>query len=333
MKWNKPTAGSRGYWHRKRAKRIHPRLGGKSVLASIHTDKVMPVAFAGYKAGMTRISYVNERKGSAFYGQETVKAVTVLDCPPLVVFGIKTYRKTPYGLEEKSCVLAEKQSKDLNRKISVSKDLKTKSKLEEIEKGLSSLHDIRLIVHTQPRESGVNKKTPELFEIGLFGNVKSKWSYAKEKLGGQLKLEDMFKEGEFIDVQAVTTGKGTQGPVKRHGIKVRSRKNKGKQRHVGSLGPYHPARVLPVYIPHPGQMGYHNRTDFNKRVLKISSDGLNPAGGWVNYGVVKGNYILLEGSVPGPRKRLIILRKAVRFHGKEEPFKISTVSLESQQGS
>ncbi len=328
-KWSKPKAGSRGYWPRKRAKRIYPVVKTDIRLKS---DRVGPTAFAAYKAGMTRVSFNSERKGSAFYGQEVVKAVTVLECPPLVVAGIKTYNRTPYGLVENRLVLAEKLSKDLSRKTSVPKQPNTKNRLVQIEKNLERLADIRLLVHTQPKDTGLGKKRPELFEIGLSGDVKAKWNYAKEKLGGQLKPEDIFKEGETIDVQAVTTGKGTQGPVKRHGIKVRSRKNKGKMRHVGSLGPYHPARVLPGVIPHPGQMGYHSRTDYNKRILKIGADGATPKGGWVNYGVVKGPYLLLEGSVPGPRKRLIILRKAVRFHGKEEPFKLIAVSLESQQG-
>ncbi len=327
-KWSKPKAGSRGYWPRKRAKRIYPIVKTDG----LKSEKVGPTSFAGYKAGMTRVSFTHERKGSAFYGQEVVKPVTVLECPPLVVAGIKIYRKTPYGLEDAGLVLAEKLSKDLSRKTSLPKNSKTKEKLAAVEKDLDKLSDIRLLVHTQPKDTGLGKKRPELFELGLSGDVKAKWAYAKEKLGNQLKPEDIFKEGETVDVQAVTIGKGTQGPVKRHGIKVRSRKNKAKMRHVGSLGPYHPARVLPGVIPHPGQMGFHNRTDVNKRILKIAGDGLTPKGGWVNYGPVKGPYLLVEGSVPGPKKRLIILRKAVRFHGKEEPVKVASVSLDSQQG-
>src|SRR3989338_1828007 len=197
-KWSKPKAGSRGYWPRKRAKRIYPTVKTDR----LKSDKVGPTAFAGYKAGMTRVSFNSERKGSAFYGQEVVKAATVLECPPLVIAGIKTYRKTPYGLEDSGLVLAEKLSKDLVRKTSVPKNATTKDKLAAIEKDVEKLADVRLLVHTQPKDTGLGKKRPELFELGLSGDVKAKWAYAKDKLGSQLKPEDIFKEGETVDVQA-----------------------------------------------------------------------------------------------------------------------------------
>jgi large subunit ribosomal protein L3 len=63
-----------------------------------------------------------------------------------------------------------------------------------------------------------------------------------------------------------------------------------------------------------GQAGYHQRTEYNKRILKVSSDvdEVNPAGGFVNYGLVGGDYILVKGTVPGPSKRLIRLREPTR---------------------
>ena len=63
---------------------------------------------------------------------------------------------------------------------------------------------------------------------------------------------------------------------------------------------------------------------------------INPKGGFLNYGLVRGTYALLHGSLPGPTKRLIRFRKAVRFHGSRanavvKP-EITMVSQESQQG-
>ena len=67
-----------------------------------------------------------------------------------------------------------------------------------------------------------------------------------------------------------------------------------------------------------GQMGYHKRTEFNKKILKIGDvsevDAVNPDGGFVKYGLVKNGYFMVKGSVPGPSKRLIVLRKATRPH-------------------
>jgi large subunit ribosomal protein L3 len=67
-------------------------------------------------------------------------------------------------------------------------------------------------------------------------------------------------------------------------------------------------------VPRAGQTGYHHRTEVNKRIMMLGSDGdrLTPAGGFTSYGQVKGDYIVLRGSVMGPAKRLIRIRKLVR---------------------
>ncbi len=329
-KWSKPRAGSRGYWPRKRAKRMYPVLKAAENLKK--EQKTWPIGFAGYKAGMTQAILTFEKKGSPVHAKPVVKAVTVLDCPNLVVCGIKAYTKTPYGKKDAGLFWADKLPKELSRASNIPKDTKKTKKVPDLEKELDKINEIRLFVCAQPKESGIGKKTPEIFEIPLTGDVKAQLEYAKQKLGNQLKPEDVFREGEAVDIEAVTTGKGFQGVVKRHGVKVRSRKNKAKMRHIGSLGPYTPDRVLPGVIPHPGQMGFHNRTEYNKRVLKIGNGGLTPKGGWLDYGVLDGNFVVLQGSVPGPKKRLILLRKASRPHKKDPPFKLDSISLESQQG-
>lgn len=84
-----------------------------------------------------------------------------------------------------------------------------------------------------------------------------------------------------------------------------------------------------------GQTGYHQRTEFNKRILKIGSDGeeVTPEGGFINYGLVRGDYVLIKGSVPGPSKRLIRLRDPIRAKKADlgEP-NILHISRESKQG-
>ena len=62
-----------------------------------------------------------------------------------------------------------------------------------------------------------------------------------------------------------------------------------------------------------GQMGFHKRTQFNQRILKISDDAKDiNKDGWKNYGLIKTNYILIKGSIQGPAKRLIRLKPASR---------------------
>ncbi len=325
-KGHKPVAGSRGFWPKKRAKRIYPRAKSRPARG----EKAAPLVFAGYKAGMTSISFTAPK--GHLQGQDVSEAVTVLETPALLVCGVRAYRKAASGPESSVTIFSEKLSRDLKRKTRVPNNPGTQGKIQETEKSLDSLCDVRLLAHTQPRGSGLGKKRPELFEIPLSGDLKGKWQYAREKLGKELKQEEVFRPGEFLDVRAVTKGKGYQGPVKRFGVKIRSRKSTFKRRHVGTLGPRQLARVLPGKIAFAGQLGFQTRTEYNKKVLKLGSGGLNPRGGWVNYGLVKGDFMLLRGSVPGPRKRLIILEKAIRPpKAGREPIEIKGISLESQQ--
>lgn len=83
-------------------------------------------------------------------------------------------------------------------------------------------------------------------------------------------------------------------------------------------------------------MGYHQRVEVNKRILKIGEDGkeISPAGGFLQYGIIKGPYVIIEGTLPGPVKRLIRLRYPIRTPTEvaEKPPEISIVSTSSKQG-
>ncbi len=309
-KGHKPKKGSRAYWPKKRAKRIYP-----NVRSYPKTDKPGPLSFAAYKAGMTRASVTDNKKGSVTSGQDIIRPVTVLDCPPLVACAIRLYKKTPYGLRSAGTVWMDNVSKDLYRKTNIPKKTSSKEAVEKAEKSLDEYEDVRLVAHTKPRLSGIGKKRPEMFEVRLGGkDVKDKWDYAKSKLGSEIRISDVFSEGELFDAAAVTKGQGFQGPVKRFGVKIRPRKHEKKRRHVGNIGSVTPGRVLPGVIAMPGQLGFQTRTEHNKTVLKIGEKGdeINPQGGFVSYGLVRGNYAVVSGSVPGPRNRLVIMRKAIR---------------------
>jgi len=310
VRHSKPRAGSLAFWPRKRAKRIYPRVNSWP-----ETEKTKTLGFAGYKAGMAHVLLLDTRKTSPTKGEEISVPVTVLDCPPLLVLGVRAYKMTSNGYVAFTEVLDDKvkDDKDLKRKLVVGKYKKVE-RIKAIEKNLDKIKKIRLIVKTRPRESGLNKKRAEIFEIEVGGKeIQEKWNYSKEMIGKELKIKDVFKEGEFIDAIAVTTGKGTQGPVKRFGVTIQTRKAAGKRRHVGSLGSETPRNVLWT-VPYAGQMGFQTRTEVNKRIVKIGEDGkeITPKSGFVNYGVIKRDYVLVEGSLPGPRKRLIRLRTAIR---------------------
>ena len=107
---------------------------------------------------------------------------------------------------------------------------------------------------------------------------------------------------------------------------------------VGAIGAWHPARTGWT-VPRAGQMGYHQRTEPNKKILKISDNPreINPKGGWKHYGVINSPYVMLEGSIPGPTKRLIRMRKSMTLppekYSQTEEIKISFISTTFRQRS
>ena len=300
----RPRRGSLQYWPKKRARRIY-----SAITTYPEIEKVKVLGFAGYKAGMTTAVLIDNRKGSPTFGQEIAIPATVLDCPPLKILGIRAYTATTRGFKVLSETWIKELPKDLKRKLKIV----PKENLVKIENNLNKISRLRLIVSTQPKISGIGKKTPEIFEIEIGGkDSKEKLEFAKKLLGKEISVKDFTREGELVDAIAVTKGKGTAGPVKRFGVKIQSRHAKQKRRHVGSLGQERPGKVRWT-LPMAGQLGFQTRTELNKRILKIGEgEEVTPKEGFVRYGKIKSNYLLVEGSVPGEKKRLIMLRSAIR---------------------
>ncbi len=322
MRESRPKRGSRAFYPRKRAKRIYPRQNFPLIEA-----EPKALGFAGYKAGMTHVMIIDQNSNSPTYGMKVFTPVTVIECPPLTVFGFRCYTKTYEGLKTLCDVFAQKLDKKLQRKTTLGKGKIPETKPEDID--LEKVYDVRLLCHTNPPF----KKTPEIFEIGIAGtDITAKVEYASKLLGNNLEIMDVFSEGEFIDISAVTKGKGTQGPVKRFGVKIQGRKVQQAHRHTGVLGSRGRGRVLPT-VPLAGQCGYQTRTELNKLIVKIvSPEEINPKGGFPHYGLLKHTGVLVKGSVPGPQKRLIRMRIAIRPPAKKPQFQVDYISLASKQG-
>ena len=70
-------------------------------------------------------------------------------------------------------------------------------------------------------------------------------------------------------------------------------------------------------VPRAGQTGFHQRIEYNKRIMVMSNTGkeefvINPDGGFKHFGNVNGDFIIVRGSVPGTYNRLIKLRTQIR---------------------
>lgn len=326
---HRPKKGSRGYSPRKRAKAETPHI--KSWPNGGEKPKIQ--GFLGYKAGMTHTFVVDYRPTSTTSGKEVMMPVSVVETPPIKIAAVRAYKKTYNGLQTIGELWAEKLDSEITKKISVSK--KDKKKNWDFTK---EADEIRVIVYTQPKlVTGIPKKVPEIREFRISGgNIEEQIKYVKEILGKEVKINDTLREGDMIDTIAVTKGKGFQGHVKRWGVKLLSHKNSKHRRMIGTQGSWHPNWVQAT-VPNAGQMGYHQRTEYNKRVLKIGENGeeITPSGGFPNYGIVKNSYILLHGSIPGPTKRLISMRDAIRYQRgvKVEKAEITYISTTSKQGA
>jgi large subunit ribosomal protein L3 len=332
-KTHAPKHGSLAYLPRKRAKKPTARIRYWPEIKS-ETPKLL--GFSAYKAGMTYVFTIEDRKRSPHFGKEVMKAATILETPPILVCGIRTYTKTPYGLQNISEAWMKEPPAILDRTLVLPENFDTDAMLEKIQKNLDVTSAIRVITATQPSQTSLSKKKPEVSEIQIGGGkIQQQFEYAKALLGKTVAPEEVFREGQYIDIGGVTVGKGFQGPVKRWGVTILQHKGRKTKRGIATLGPWNPHHLM-YSIPRAGQMGYHQRIEFNKRILKIGKDGkeVTVKGGYIRYGEVKGPYVLIEGSTPGTEKRQIRLRVAARPPREisEAAPQVTYISLESPQG-
>ena len=263
---------------------------------------------------MTHAFLVDYRKRSTTAGQELAVPVTVVEVPPLKVVAARLYARGPYGLRVVGEVWADDGGAALARRIpphpASSGDARARF-------GAAGADEVRLVARTQPElVTGVPSKAPTLLELRVSGEkFDERRSFALQQLGQELSIDKVTKEGEFVDVIGVTKGFGFQGHIQRWGVKLQPRKNSKHRRMIGTLGPHNPSFVT-YRIPQAGQQGYHRRTQFNMRVLKVvrdpKADPITPAGGFPHYGEVRSSCVVLHGSIPGPAKRLLRFRTPIR---------------------
>lgn len=129
------------------------------------------------------------------------------------------------------------------------------------------------------------------------------------ELGQEVKLEQIFEEGQFVDVQGISKGRGFTGVVRRHNFagNIQTHGTHEYRRHGGSIG----TRMTPGRVKLGQKMGGHTGAEtfsvLSQRVVKI---------------VPEENLILIRGGIPGARDGIVVVRGAVkRFGGKQKPKK------------
>ncbi len=131
-----------------------------------------------------------------------------------------------------------------------------------------------------------------LKEIKWYGKAESQPEIGKKV------FVDIFKIGEIIDIQSNSKGKGFTGVMKRWGFSGGPSGHGSRSHRVpGSIGASSdPSRVWPGQKM-PGRKGNVKVTTHNLEIVDID---------------ISENIIVVKGSVPGPRKGLVFIRRNIK---------------------
>ncbi|MBA4055753.1 MAG: 50S ribosomal protein L3 [Marivirga sp.] len=117
------------------------------------------------------------------------------------------------------------------------------------------------------------------------------------ELGKEIRIQDVFVEGDFVDAIGTSKGKGFQGVVKRHnfaGVGGQTHGQHNRLRAPGSMGNASFASRVPKGKRLAGRMGTDRVKLMNLKIVKIMPEQ---------------NLIIVSGSVPGAKNSTVILQK------------------------
>jgi len=335
-----------GFGPRKRCKRQRGHV--KAFPKDNASKPAHLTAFMGYKAGMTHILRDVNKPGSKLHKKETVEAVTIVETPPMIVVGVVGYVETPRGLRALTTVWANFLGEEVKRrfyrnwyrakhKAFTKYQKKVADAPASVEAELARIKKhcavVRVLAHTQIRKVKLGQKKAHLMEIQVNGGktVADKVAFAHSLFERNVPVDTVFTQNEMIDIIAVTKGHGFTGVIKRWGVRKLPRKTHRGLRRVACIGAWHPSRVNRS-VARAGQHGYFHRTEINKKIYRIGKSAgseenkgmgnastefdltvkdITPLGGFVHYGEVKEDFLMLKGCVAGTKKRVLTLRKSL----------------------
>ncbi|SCW54182.1 50S ribosomal protein L3 [Eubacterium ruminantium] len=201
--------------------------------------------------------------------------VTVLKAGPCTVTQVKTVEND--GYEAVQVGFGEKKEKVVTKDGSGKKVIRNAHGATKAEVG-------------HVKKAGTTPK--QFIKEFRFDNV------ADYTVGESTITVDIFAEGDKVDVTARSKGKGYAGGLKRHGLKSGPSGHGSKyHRHAGSNGSATtPGRVMKGKKM-PGHMGCEQVTVQNLEIVKVDAEN---------------SVILVKGSVPGPKKSLVVIKETVK---------------------
>jgi len=292
-KYEAPRNGSLGFLPRKRTRHHQGKI------RSFPTDNASAAphltAFMGYKAGMTHILREVNKPGSKLHNRETVEAVTILECPAMVVCGLVGYCETPKGMRTLTTVWSQHLDEQVKRRFyknwyratkgpkkspaaftkyaKKNYDEKTGKATADFERELTRMKKycsvVRVLAHTQIKKLGLGAKKAHLMEIQVNGgDVAAKVEFGRKLFEQKVGVDTVFSQNDMIDLIGITKGHGFEGVTKRWGVTTLPRKTHRGLRKVACIGAWHPSRVR-YTVARAGQRGYFHRTEINKKVYRI----------------------------------------------------------------
>jgi len=122
---------------------------------------------------------------------------------------------------------------------------------------------------------------------------------ASHEIGQELKVDQIFEEGQHVDVQGVSRGFGFQGVVKRYHFagNIQTHGTHEYRRHGGSIGTRMTPGRVKLGMKMPGHHGDATTSVLNQKVAKVIGEK---------------NLILIRGGIPGSRGGLVVVRGAIK---------------------
>ncbi|MSQ27538.1 MAG: 50S ribosomal protein L3 [Dehalococcoidia bacterium] len=200
-------------------------------------------------------------------------AVTVVEAGPCIVTQVKTEEKDGYRAVQVGFAIAKK--------------------LSNAEKGHLGFGGLK---RTRKRENaqGGSKSSP----LGLLKHLKE-FALAEEETPavGEVLTVQVFSEGQKVDIEGLSKGKGFAGGIKLHHFHGGPKSHGQSDRHraPGSIGSgTTPGRVLKG-LRMAAHMGHDKVTAKNLEVLHVEPER---------------NLLFIKGSVPGPANGLVVVKQS-----------------------
>lgn len=143
------------------------------------------------------------------------------------------------------------------------------------------------IGHFKKASSGPKRKVVEIRNFDI----------ADKSLGDDVRVEEVFEEGDYVSVIGTSKGKGFQGVVKRHGFAGVGQATHGqhnRQRAPGAIGACATPSKVVKGMKMAGRTGNSRVKTRNLEVVKIFGEK---------------NLILVKGCVPGHKGSFVIIEK------------------------